>query len=154
MIKQNNFTDLVLNKLKKHEKSIKTQWLKPKGTNTRYFYIDNTDPDEPFLAYDSEPVDDIYVKFINYPKLKGNFAKMDGIMYVTKKGTTLTCATGLFRENGTANIYNNNRIIEYNIGTVMLYESQGKRRVYVKINWNGTFFEQWKRLAIYDELNL
>ena len=78
----------------------------------RYFYIDNTDPDEPFLAYDSEPVDDIYGKFINYPKLKGNFAKMDGIMYVTKKGTTLTCATGLFRENGTANIYNNNRIIE------------------------------------------
>jgi hypothetical protein len=44
MTKQNNFTDLVLSKLKIHEKSIKTQWVKPKGTNTRYFYIDNLLP--------------------------------------------------------------------------------------------------------------
>ncbi len=120
----------------------------------RYFYIDNTDPDEPFLAYDSDPVDDIYVSFVNYPVLKGNFSDMNGIFHVTNKGTVLTACKGLFRENGTANIYNNDKIIRYNIGTVILYESQGKRRLYVKINWNGTFFEQWKRLAIYDELNL
>lgn len=120
----------------------------------RYFYIDNTDPDEPFLAYDSDPVDDIYVKFIKYPVLKGNYAVMSDIMHVTNKGTKLTSSKGIFRENGTANIYINGNIITYNLGTVILYESQGKRRLYVKINWNGTFFEQWKRLAFYDELHI
>ena len=120
----------------------------------RFFYIDNTDTAEPFLAYDSDPVDDIYVQFKNCPQFGGNYANINGTYHITNKGTILTCAFGLFRENGSANIHCATGIIKHNLGTMILYESQGKRRIYVKINWNGTFFEQWKRLSIYDEFNI
>lgn len=123
-------------------------------TPNRFFYIDNTDPDEPFLAYDSDPVENIYVRFTGTcPSLKGKYSSIIGTYYVSNKGTDLTIAEGLFRENGTANIYYNYNNIKFNLGTLILYENQGKRRVYVKINWNGDFFDQWKRIAIYDEFN-
>ena len=122
-------------------------------TPNKSFYIDNTDPNEPFLAYDTDPVDNIYVQFIRPPELNGNFKNLGGIYFVSDNGSNLTSVKkGIFRENGTANLYCNGNIVKYNLGTLILYENQGRRRVYVKINWNGTFFDQWKRIALYDEI--
>jgi Rps23 Pro-64 3,4-dihydroxylase Tpa1-like proline 4-hydroxylase len=44
MINQNYLTNLLVKKLKKHEKSIKLQWSLPEGTTTRHFYIDELLP--------------------------------------------------------------------------------------------------------------
>jgi hypothetical protein len=120
----------------------------------RTFYIDNTNIDEPFLAYDGDPVNDIYVLFIKPPSsLNGNFKNLKGYYHVTNNGTKLSSVSGLFRENGTANMHYNGNIVIHNLGALILYEHQRKRRVYVKINWNGSFFDQWKRIALYDELD-
>lgn len=123
---------------------------------SRYFYIDNTDINNPFLAYDSEPVFDICVKFIgSISKLEGNYKdiELNQVYNITEKGSKASLISDtIFREDGTANMYYNNHQIKYKLGTLILYEHQGRRRVYVKINWTGGFFEQWKRLSLYDEV--
>jgi hypothetical protein len=121
----------------------------------KYFYIDNTNIEKPFLAYDGDPVEDIYVRFTGtIPKLMERYSNIEQykIYSITNYGLDITAVTGLFRENGSANIFYNHYNIKHNLGSLILYEHEGRRRVYVKINWSGTFFDQWKRIALFDEV--